>query len=137
MVHQICNLSKYKNRHSSKRIIVIKLSFCQTDVPLEDHFGKSKAWSHVKFLNYVYFVINPSRKFDAPSTTLYKCIRSCADLVRTKKFTRLKIWTAELRLVSTANPSGSRATMSKSNNLGWFSDGICKYKLGYKSHDLL
>jgi hypothetical protein len=24
-----------------------------------------------------------------------------------------------------------------SSTLGWFSVGICKYKLGYKSHDLL
>ena len=40
------------NRHSSKSIIVIKLSFCQNDSPTPESI-----WSLVYFLNYVYFGI--------------------------------------------------------------------------------
>ena len=57
--------AKYLNRHSSKSIRVIKLSFCQNDPPIV----KIQAWSLVYFLKYAYFDIQPSpNNYETPST---------------------------------------------------------------------
>ena len=38
VVHQICDWAKYQNRHNSKSLQVIKLSFCQNDPPMGESF---------------------------------------------------------------------------------------------------
>ena len=50
VVHQICDWAKYQNRHSSKSIQVIKLSFCQNDPPMGGPFWQKDLY----FLNYTY-----------------------------------------------------------------------------------
>ena len=50
MVHQICNWAKYQNKHSSKSIKVIKLSFYQNDSPMGGSF-----WQKDSLITYILF----------------------------------------------------------------------------------
>ena len=49
----IWDWAEYHNKHSSKIIRVIKLSFCQNVPPMRHHFGKRTVWSLLYFLNYI------------------------------------------------------------------------------------
>ena len=47
---KICPWARYQNRHSSKSIWVIKLSFCQKDLPLlESFWQKDSLITHILF----------------------------------------------------------------------------------------
>ena len=50
VVHQICNWAKYQNKHSSKSIKVIKLSFYQNDSPMGGSF-----WQKDSLITYILF----------------------------------------------------------------------------------
>ena len=57
-------------------------------LPLENHFGKITAWSLIYFLNYAYYDIKSSHKFDAspsnlilPQSTVFKILRISAYLL--------------------------------------------------------
>ena len=49
-MRKICPKPKYQNRHSSKSICVIKLSFSQNDPPMEESFWqKDSLITHILF----------------------------------------------------------------------------------------
>ena len=48
VMHQIYDWAKYRNRHSSKNIWVIKLSFCQNDPPIGESF-----WQNTSLVTHI------------------------------------------------------------------------------------
>ena len=70
--------AKYHDRHSSKNIWMIKLSFCQKDLLMGESFWQNnRLVNHMLFELYLIMIFSPVANFgDHPLQCLLKCVVS-------------------------------------------------------------
>ena len=65
-MHQICDETKYHRKHIVQKVYEWPdCYFAKIIFQSGDYFGKRTSWSLIYFLNYAYYYIQPSHKFDA------------------------------------------------------------------------